>query len=404
MRGGARRSGGPAAVGGPLPAAPGTRGTPGRGRRAGAAGAAGGGGRGGEGAGPSRQRASPYDEAPYRQPTNPGNALKLGLSNFNAQFGGIVDTLADLVPPRKDLARAPAKFGFTLSNRAIFEREQQFPAPGPNACPAAIQAAYDGLIATMDWVFEKYPIERFWFLETVARIPYFSYVTVLHFYETIGWWRTGELRMIHNAEEWNELHHLLIMEALGGNRKWWVRFLAQHSALAYYWALVGCYLVSPQWSYKFSEMLEQHAVNTYSQFLEENAERLKGLPAPDVAVNYYTGPDLYLFDLDSSMVRGNDPPRRPPVDSLYDVFLNIRDDEWEHVKTMVACQDYDTLGEYSIGASCDFEDMSGAQKDFYMKNRRKWEIWSEKINDLRSTGATNPQAAEGAREDSPTSR
>jgi len=36
----------------------------------------------------------------------------------------------------------------------------------------------------------------------------------------LGWWRAVELRRIHNAEEWNELHHLLIMEALGGNAKW----------------------------------------------------------------------------------------------------------------------------------------------------------------------------------------
>jgi ubiquinol oxidase len=26
------------------------------------------------------------------------------------------------------------------------------------------------------------------------------------------------------------------------------------------------------------------------------------------------------------------------VDNLYDVFVNVRDDEAEHVKTMVACQ------------------------------------------------------------------
>jgi hypothetical protein len=36
---------------------------------------------------------------------------------------------------------------------------------------------------------------------------------------------------------------------------------------------------------------------------------------------------------------GDDAPlRRPPCDSLLDVFMNIRDDEVEHVKTMHACQ------------------------------------------------------------------
>jgi hypothetical protein len=33
--------------------------------------------------------------------------------------------------------------------------------------------------------------------------------------------------------------------------------------------------------------------------------------------------------------------RRPKVDNLYDVFVAIRDDEMEHVKTMVACQQSD---------------------------------------------------------------
>jgi len=36
----------------------------------------------------------------------------------------------------------------------------------------------------------------------------------------IGWWRNGELLKIHFAEEYNEFHHLLIMESLGGSRKW----------------------------------------------------------------------------------------------------------------------------------------------------------------------------------------
>jgi len=47
------------------------------------------------------------------------------------------------------------------------------------------------------------------------------------------------------AEEWNEYHHLLIHESLGGDRMWRDRFLAQHSALLYYVVLLGLWLVSP---------------------------------------------------------------------------------------------------------------------------------------------------------------
>ncbi|MEO0768097.1 MAG: plastoquinol terminal oxidase, partial [Cyanobacteria bacterium J06649_4] len=46
--------------------------------------------------------------------------------------------------------------------------------------------------------------------------------------------------------------------------------------------------------------------------------------------------DLYMFD---EFQTAHAPAhRRPKIDNLYDVFVAIRDDEMEHVKTMVACQ------------------------------------------------------------------
>ena len=130
---------------------------------------------------------------------------------------------------------------------------------------------------------------RFFLLETVARMPYFSYITMLHLYETLGFWRrSADMKRIHFAEEINEFRHLLIMESLGGDQQWWVRFLAQHSAIAYYIILCLLWLLSPSLSYKFSEMLESHAVNTYGQFLEENEDALKQLPPSLTAVEYYS--------------------------------------------------------------------------------------------------------------------
>ncbi len=70
---------------------------------------------------------------------------------------------------------------------------------------------YLSLCLLLDVLFKNRPIQRFWFLETVARMPYFSYISMLHLYESFGWWRAGaELRKIHFAEEWNELHHLQV--------------------------------------------------------------------------------------------------------------------------------------------------------------------------------------------------
>jgi ubiquinol oxidase len=67
---------------------------------------------------------------------------------------------------------------------------------------------------------------RFYVLETIARVPYFSYLSVLHLYETLGFWRGADLLKVHFAETWNELHHLLIMESLDGNRYWVDRLTA----------------------------------------------------------------------------------------------------------------------------------------------------------------------------------
>lgn len=41
---------------------------------------------------------------------------------------------------------------------------------------------------------------RFYALETIARMPYFSYLSALHFYETIGRWRRAKYLKIHFAE------------------------------------------------------------------------------------------------------------------------------------------------------------------------------------------------------------
>ena len=69
---------------------------------------------------------------------------------------------------------------------------------------------------------------RFAALETIARVPYFSYTSVLHLFETCGWFRKKEYIKMHFAESWNELHHLLIMESLGGTDRFGDRFVAQH--------------------------------------------------------------------------------------------------------------------------------------------------------------------------------
>ena len=61
---------------------------------------------------------------------------------------------------------------------------------------------YLALCVFLDVAYDNRPIQRFWFLETVARIPYFVYISCLHMYETFGWWRAGaELRKVRHLRE-----------------------------------------------------------------------------------------------------------------------------------------------------------------------------------------------------------
>jgi ubiquinol oxidase len=195
-------------------------------------------------------------------------------------------------------------------------------------------------VLVVDGIYGDRLYARFYALETIARVPYFSYVSVLHLYETLGWWRRADLLKVHFAETWNELHHLLIMESLGGNRRWLDRAIAQHVAVAYYWIVVLLYMLTPEYAYYLMELIEAHAYHTYDEYLKTHEAELKTQPAPQVAINYYRDGDLYMFE-ETQFPSGQE-FRRPRVDNLYDVFVNIRDDEGEHVKTMSALQQSET--------------------------------------------------------------
>jgi ubiquinol oxidase len=136
---------------------------------------------------------------------------------------------------------------------------------------------------------------------------------------------------VHFAQTMNEFHHLLIMESLGGDQRFRDRFFAQHMAMGYYGIACLMYLVSPRMAYNLSEQVEEHAFHTYDDFLKENEEALKAAPPPAIAVHYYTQGDLFLFDefQTGSVGAGSvgDVPRRPKIENLYDVFVNVRNDE-----------------------------------------------------------------------------
>ena len=166
----------------------------------------------------------------------------------------------------------------------------------------------------------------------------FSLVVILLYYRRM---RT------HYAEADNELHHLLIMESLGGNSNFIDRTLAQTMAFGYYWYVIIVYAWNEPAAYHLSELIEDHAFDTYSKFTTTYEERLKSLPVPEVARRYYELDNPFLFDLFCTVKNkdeaGTYSQRRPKLSSLYDVFINIRDDEREHWKTLCNLVQYDDM-------------------------------------------------------------
>ncbi|VAH38466.1 unnamed protein product [Triticum turgidum subsp. durum] len=70
----------------------------------------------------------------------------------------------------------------------------------------------DTVIFILDILYRDRDYARFFVLETIARVPYFAFISVLHLYETFGWSRRADNIKVHFAESMNEFHHLLIME------------------------------------------------------------------------------------------------------------------------------------------------------------------------------------------------
>jgi ubiquinol oxidase len=128
------------------------------------------------------------------------------------------------------------------------------------------------------------------------------------------------------------------MESLGGNSNIIDRTIAQTMAFTYYWYVIAIYAWNEPAAYHLSELIENHAFETYSGFTTNYKDLLKSKPVPDVARKYYEMDNPFLFDLFCTVKdedeNGAFSTRRPKLETLYDVFICIRDDEREHWKTL----------------------------------------------------------------------
>ena len=127
----------------------------------------------------------------------------------------------------------------------------------------------DITVAILDFLYQGRDYQRFWVLEEIARAPYFAFLSVLHFRESMGLRGPEHLYLMkqHFEQSVNETEHLEYMESRGGNNYYIDRFIAKHLVLIYYWSNVVYYWMAPRLAYHLSYEVEIHAAETYAKFL-----------------------------------------------------------------------------------------------------------------------------------------
>ena len=129
-------------------------------------------------------------------------------------------------------------------------------------------------VAILDYLYKGRDIQRFWVLEEIARAPYFAFMSVLHYRESMGL-RGPEhtyLMKEHFEQTLNETEHLEEMESRGGNQYWIDRAFARHLVLLYYWIMVFYYAIDPVSAYDINEKIEYHAAHTYEKYLTDHPD------------------------------------------------------------------------------------------------------------------------------------
>ena len=132
-------------------------------------------------------------------------------------------------------------------------------------------------VAVIDFLYQGRDIPRFWVLEEIARAPYFSFMSVLHFRESLGLRGPEHIYLMkeHFAQTLNETEHLEEMESRGGADAWIDRAFARHLVLLYYWIMVIYYSISPVNAYHINERIEHHAAHTYDKYLTTHPDDAK---------------------------------------------------------------------------------------------------------------------------------
>lgn len=166
---------------------------------------------------------------------------------------------------------------------------------------------------------------KFYMLETIARIPYFSYLSTLHLYQSLGLHPALELLDLHYKETVNEQYHLMVMEELCGVVRWYEILILRFVSIIYYLLAFLLYILCPTSGYYLMEVVETYAANSYTKFLNKNEKELKSTLASGFSLKYF-------FSAKGRMVETDKDKNYKPT--LYDVFVSIRNDELVHTSDM----------------------------------------------------------------------
>jgi hypothetical protein len=144
---------------------------------------------------------------------------------------------------------------------------------------------------------------------------------------------------LHYKESVNEEYHLMIMESLGGNSKWYDRVFARIFSVFYYYFNIVLYLVAPESAYYLMQKVEQEATISYAKLLEIKGFELKNIAAKGVQLEYFY----------SNEARMTPAPTKSSV-TLFDIFESILKDEQTHIKDMSTCEKMPSLYTEAVGS------------------------------------------------------
>ena len=174
----------------------------------------------------------------------------------------------------------------------------------------------DITVAILDFLYKGRDYPRFWVLEEIARAPYFAFLSVLHFRESMGLRGPEHLYLMkeHFAQSVNETEHLEYMESRGGNTYFVDRFVAKHLVLIYYWVNVVYYWMAPRYAYHLSYEVEIHAAETYGEYLTRfpKDEKIWEIMNDEVQHFQELAEAMRILDPDHLTVREKDRDPFPP--------------------------------------------------------------------------------------------